>query len=83
MRDPQRISELLALIQELWEKDADLRFNQLIYNLQYEYAKTHDNYGLVEQKVDKEVTKTAFDFFYLEDDDFIEFLASFENTLSK
>lgn len=33
MRDPKRIPEFLALLQECWEKVPDWRFGQLIENL--------------------------------------------------
>lgn len=32
-RDPDRIPEILALIQDHWEKNPDLRFFQLMYNV--------------------------------------------------
>jgi hypothetical protein len=33
MRDPERIKKILALIEELWNKEPDLRFGQLMINL--------------------------------------------------
>ncbi|RDH41251.1 DNA glycosylase AlkZ-like family protein [Zooshikella ganghwensis] len=38
MRDPQRIKQVLELINQIWMNSPDLRFNQLIYNLQYDYS---------------------------------------------
>lgn len=32
MRDPARIDQVLALLEEVWRKDPDLRLGQLIYN---------------------------------------------------
>lgn len=32
-RDPQRITVMLALLRELWEKNPDMRFGQLIGNI--------------------------------------------------
>ena len=38
MRDPKRIAEFLGCLQEVWEKEPDLRFWQLMYIL-----KPHDD----------------------------------------
>ncbi|KLD69318.1 hypothetical protein Y887_17500 [Xanthomonas pisi DSM 18956] len=32
MRDPARIDQVLALLEEVWRRDPDLRLGQLIYN---------------------------------------------------
>ena len=60
MRDPKRISEALELINEIWSKNPDLRFFQLLDHLTYKY------------KVYSEVQDV--DLFNLEDDKFIAFL---------
>ena len=74
MRDPVRIQKLLDLLKELWLKDPDLRFNQLIYNLQREYSFKNNNVGLVkEQEVDG-FAREGFDLFNTEDDSFIDFI---------
>ncbi len=71
MRDPERIKEILDLVNELWQKDPDLRFNQLIYNLQWGYSKKNGDAGQVESDG---FTRTGFDFFNLEDNDFLEYI---------
>jgi uncharacterized protein YihD (DUF1040 family) len=63
MRDPNRIKELLSLLKEIWGETPDLRFNQLIYNLQSEYSKNHNEFGLVEAVEIDGFAKTGFDFF--------------------
>ena len=73
MRDPQRIETLMALIRQLWLLQPDSRFNQLIYNLQRDYSRTHGDVGLVRSD-DEDFSKTAFDLFSLEDDSFIAYL---------
>jgi len=74
MRDPARIPEILELINELWLKHPDLRFNQLIYNLQWEYSQENKGVGKVIEKASDGFEKTGFDLFNLEDNDFIKFL---------
>lgn len=74
MRDPNRISEILRLVEEIWYENPDLRFNQLVYNLQSDYSRNHGGYGLIEEPDATGCTKTGFDFFNLEDEKFIEYL---------
>ena len=74
MRDPERIQETLGLIEKLWRKDSDLRFNQLIYNLQWGYSQENGGIGKVEEVVDKGYSRFGFDLLDLEDDSFIEYL---------
>ena len=47
MRDPNRIEEILYLIQQHWEKDPDLRFFQLIFNLQAQLSKEKGGAGKI------------------------------------
>ena len=80
MRDPKRIQEILDLINQIWLKDPDLRFNQLIYNLQSGYS--HINYGIgkvTEQETDG-FSREGYDLFNLEDDSFIEYLRTVRNS---
>lgn len=72
MRDPKRISKLMSLLQEIWEKAPDLRFFQLIYTLQEKYSAINNNYGKVINNSD--LPLTGFDFFSLEDDKFEQFI---------
>ncbi len=74
MRDPERKEELLGLIHALWEKDEDLRFNQLIYNLQCEFSLLNNGLGKVAEKTTDGFESIGFDLFSVEDDSFIEFL---------
>ncbi|MCC2618356.1 DUF1040 family protein [Aestuariibacter halophilus] len=74
MRDPNRIKQLLLLLEKLWQKDPDLRFNQLLYNLQYEFSKENDGIGQVKEVESDGFTRIGFDLFNLEDDAFLEYL---------
>lgn len=74
MRNPNRVRVLTSLLEKLWREEPDLRFNQLIYNFQAEYSRKNSNYGLVKEVEVDGFTKTGFDFFSLEDDEFIEYL---------
>ena len=73
-RDPNRIPEILALLSCLWQKKQDIRFFQMIFNLQSQYSSQNNDFGKVKGKTNNGIQKHAFDFFYLEDDEFIEFL---------
>lgn len=69
MRNPERIEEVLALINIIWHKNPDFRFNQLIYILQSKYSQLHSNIRKV-----KNLEQVGFDLFNLEDDKFLYFL---------
>lgn len=58
MRDPARIDALLSKIREIWMRDPDMRFGQLVYNLFWQM-----------QDARKEGI-TGLDMFYVEDDSF-------------
>jgi uncharacterized protein YihD (DUF1040 family) len=74
MRDPRRIEEILGLISEIWKKDPDLRFQQLIYNLQWEFSYRNAGLGKVEESELDGFKRTGFDLFNVEDDVFVEYL---------
>ncbi|WP_196140656.1 DUF1040 family protein [Aliikangiella sp. G2MR2-5] len=74
MRDPARIDEILILINRIWTEEPDIRFMQLIYNLQREFSSLNNGLGKVEEKVDDSYSIVGFDLFNLEDDKFLEFL---------
>jgi len=76
IRDKNRIKELLDLINQIWQKDPDLRFNQLIYNLQSGYSHINNNYGKVSEPESDGFARVGFDLYSLEDEDFIEYLRS-------
>lgn len=73
-RDPNRIPEILALLSCLWQKNQDIRFFQMIFNLQSQYSSQNNDFGKVKGKTNNGIEKHAFDFFYLEDDELIKFL---------
>lgn len=79
LREQARIQRILALLQSIWELQPDLRFNQLVSNLQRMYSSQNDGYGSrkVKEKCGYEEVETSYmDFFYLEDDEWEEFLIS-------
>ncbi|MGF1868234.1 DUF1040 family protein [Enterovibrio norvegicus] len=83
MRNPQRIDELLELINQLWKQEPDLRFNQLIYILQSGYSQANAGIGKVESEKVDGFKQTAFDLFNTEDDRFSEYLKTkLQNTES-
>ncbi|EPS8830559.1 DUF1040 family protein [Vibrio parahaemolyticus] len=74
MRDPKRIETTLSLLKELWSNNADLRFNQLMYNLQREFSFENDCKGQVKDISQEDIQHVGYDLFYIEDDIFIQFL---------
>jgi uncharacterized protein YihD (DUF1040 family) len=74
MRDPERIPQILDLLHQIWKRDLDLRFNQMIYNLQREYSYLNNDMGKIVEKRPDGYEITGFDLFNLEDDEFINFL---------
>ncbi|SHK08040.1 hypothetical protein SAMN02745181_3208 [Rubritalea squalenifaciens DSM 18772] len=77
MRDPARIERILLLIQEIWQRDPDMRFQQLIYVLQNKYSQTNSGYGIITETAEDGFQHTGFDMFNLEDDDLERFLTKF------
>jgi uncharacterized protein YihD (DUF1040 family) len=84
MRDPKRIERILSLINQIWTKQPDTRFNQLIHNLTWEYSKRNNDahkewvYSKWETEKGIQFTKDVVfvDCFHLEDDKFEDFLES-------
>jgi hypothetical protein len=74
MRDPKRIQIVLDLINEIWSKDPDLRFMQLLYILQYGYSDKNNENGRIKEIEKDGHTRIGFNLFAVEDDAFIEFL---------
>ena len=74
MRDPNRIEELMDLINLIWLKDPDLRFNQLIYILQSGYSASNNEEGKVMGEEIDGFSRVGYDLFNLEDDSFVEYL---------
>lgn len=74
MRDPGRIHEILKLLEQAWITDPDLRFNQLLYNLQYGYSQSNGCIGQVKEVSSDGFERIGFDLFNLEDDDFMSYV---------
>ncbi|ELA8173140.1 hypothetical protein ACE34Q_001840 [Vibrio alginolyticus] len=74
MRDPKRIETTLSLLKELWSNNTDLRFNQLMYNLQREFSLENDGKGQITEISQEGIQHVGYDLFYIEDDTFIQFL---------
>ncbi|WP_286230466.1 hypothetical protein [Neobacillus mesonae] len=86
MRDPNRIKRILTLLQQIWEQQPDVRFNQLLSNLQGLYYQDNNSYGRREvfTKNFIDLEKISFlDFFYLEDDKWEEFLTSYWSSVEQ
>jgi uncharacterized protein YihD (DUF1040 family) len=79
VRDPKRIPKILSLLQMIWEQQPDVRFHQLISNLQDEYSKQNNGYGKKEAVGDT----NDLDFFYLEDEQWEDFLETIVKNLKK
>ena len=54
MRDPDRIPEILALIEKIWKKNPDLRLCQLIGNC----FSLHDLYYVEDDDLEEELERT-------------------------
>lgn len=80
MREKARIQRILALLEIIWQQQPDVRFNQLISNLQHMYSAQYEGYGKRKMKeqnfLGKEVDSSYLDFFYLEDTEWESFLES-------
>ena len=85
MREFERIERIMELLKTYWQRYPELRFNQLIDGLQWEYVNKIDNsrvstYSKVEELVNgnrKIIQMEEFkqpDLFYLEDEQFENFL---------
>ncbi|MBC5850650.1 hypothetical protein [Vibrio metschnikovii] len=75
MRDPKRIEATLSLLKELWSNNADLRFNQWMYNnLQREFSLENDGKGQITEISQEGIQHVGYDLFYIEDGIFIQFL---------
>ena len=83
MRDPARISKIMDLLVFIWQSEGytDLRFNQLISNLQHEYNLKHDGKytkELEQKEVWKDITSyrpyNVLDLYNVEDEDWMVFL---------
>jgi len=77
-RDPKRIKVVMSLLEEIWEKQPDTRFNQLISNLTWEYNSLNNRkyeYRVLRESYDRYIIEDIeIELYNVEDDDFIEFL---------
>lgn len=80
MREKARIQRILSLLETIWQQQPDVRFNQLISNLQHMYSVQNEGYGKRKMKEQdfsgNEVDSSYLDFFYLEDVEWEAFLES-------
>ncbi|MED4454892.1 hypothetical protein [Metabacillus fastidiosus] len=79
MREKARIERILSLLQIIWQQQPDVRFSQLISNLQYIYSAQNNEYGkrkVIEKWSSGDIETSYLDFFYLEDDKWEAFLKS-------
>lgn len=81
MRDPARIREMLDLIERIWEKDSDLRFMQLIYNLQSGYSFNNSDLGKIQEIENDGFSRIGFDLFNIEDESILEYLKEYEKSM--
>lgn len=67
MRPPERIDEILELIRQIWKKNPDMRFMQLLYILQMECAESQNGWGKVIEKEEDGSQRVGYDLFGFED----------------
>ncbi len=73
MREPERICRILEKLLEIWERDPDCRFGQLVHNIFWQIPETTivDSQQVVGKFL---VHKYGIDIFNVEDDAFELFL---------
>lgn len=78
MREIARIHRILSLLEKIWEQQQDVRFNQLVANLQHMYSIQNEGYGKKNVKeldfMGQEIESSYLDFFNLEDEEWEKFL---------
>ncbi len=85
MRNPERIDVAMKALTEIWKRNPDVRFHQLVESLKTQYVEDNEaHYHVIksyktEYYNGKPVENTVFtiDMFYLEDDEWINFLINF------
>ncbi|WP_411825382.1 hypothetical protein [Luteolibacter sp. AS25] len=80
MRPPERIDEILELIENIWKKCPDMRFMQLLYVLQMEITEAQGGRGKVIEAKEDGFERVGFDLFNLEDTEFKAFLECHKKT---
>ncbi len=80
MNKSNKINDVITILKLIWEKQPDIRFNQLIHNLQHDYANKVQRYltELYEMEDHNRIKSfrkvNIVDLFDVKDDDFYEFL---------
>lgn len=85
MRDPERIQRILKLIQQIWEKQPDSRFMQMVSNISWDYSNEHNNdykeYSYSKWETDNGIVFNKdvvnVDPYHLEDDNLEKFLEEY------
>lgn len=81
MRDPNRINRIMLLIHQVWQKQPDMRFFQLLSWIEFEYSKSNNDFGrrelIYREQSGFETNYPVIDLFYLEDDQIENFLQGF------
>lgn len=85
MRNPERINVAMMALTEIWKRNPDVRFHQLIESLKTQYVEDNEAHHHVVKSykteyhngVPVEDAVFSIDMFYLEDDKWIDFLVSF------
>ena len=83
MRDPARIPIILDLLKQAWRIDEDMRFMQLIFNIQSAYSHKNNNVGLIEEVEKDGFSKRGFDLYNIEDREIEFFLKRYIEERSK
>lgn len=80
MRNPTRISYTIDLIKQIWTLQSDLRFNQLISILQFEFCERNQKWFKEYYEKDYWISGMIMekpDLFHLEDMEFCVFLEEY------
>lgn len=78
MRPPERINEILELLDKAWKKDPDMRFLQLVYVLQSMYSHLNDGRGkILSPKEHYGSLRIGYDLFAIEDTELISLLREY------
>lgn len=85
MRETHRIKRILDLLYKIWTKQPDTRFMQLVSNLSWEYSRVNNDaykeYSYTKWEDEKGIIfkkdSVTVDCFYLEDDEFENFLKDY------
>jgi hypothetical protein len=90
MREPERIERILDLLKQIWIKQPDSRFLQMISNIEWRYSDANNDAGKEYSYSKWETPRgdvifnkdvTSVDLFYLEDDKLELFLQDYLNKL--